>query len=260
MKLLFIGDIVGRVGRVATRALLPNIVSRYKIDAVIANGENVAGGFGITESTAFELFTAGIQVVTTGNHVWDKKETVEYIPREPRIIRPLNYPPGAPGAGSYILTLPGGQKLAVMNVAGRIFMHTLDCPFRTAQAEIDRLRAITPNILIDFHAEATSEKVAFGHFVDGTVSAVIGTHTHVQTADETILSGGTAYITDVGMTGPSNSVIGIDKEQIVTRFLTQMPRKFEVAAGKALLCAVVVEIDSASGKASAIQRLQVTHP
>jgi hypothetical protein len=192
--------------------------------------------------------------------VWDKKETIEYLPREPRIIRPLNYPPGAPGAGSYVLTLPGGQKLAVMNLAGRIFMHSLDCPFRTAQTEIERLHAITPNILIDFHAEATSEKVAFGHFVDGTVSAVVGTHTHVQTADETILSGGTAYITDVGMTGPANSVIGIDKEQIVTRFLTQMPRKFEVASGKALLCAVVIEIDPASGKASAIQRLQISHP
>lgn len=260
MKLLFIGDIIGRVGRVATRALLPNIVSRYKIDAVIANGENVAGGFGITESTAFELFTMGVQAITTGNHVWDKKETVEYIPREPRILRPLNFPPGVPGAGSYLLKLPDGQQLGVMNVAGRTFMQSLDCPFRTAQAEVERLRAITPNILIDFHAEATSEKIAFGHYMDGKVSAVVGTHTHVQTADEEILAGGTAYITDVGMTGPVNSVIGIDREQIVSRFLTQMPRKFEVASGKALFCAVVIEIDPATGKSSAIQRLQITHP
>lgn len=260
MKLLFIGDIIGRVGRVATRALLPNIVSRYKIDAVIANGENVAGGFGITESTAFELFAMGVQVITTGNHVWDKKETVDYIPREPRILRPLNFPPGVPGAGSYLLNLPGGQQLGVMNVAGRIFMHSLDCPFRTAQTEVQRLRAITPNILIDFHAEATSEKIAFGHYMDGNVSAVVGTHTHVQTADETILAGGTAYITDVGMTGPVNSVIGIDREQIISRFLNQMPRKFEVASGKALFCAVVIEIDPATGKSSAIQRLQITHP
>ena len=260
MKILFIGDVVGRVGRVAVRSLLPNIVSRYKIDAVIANGENVAGGFGVTESTAFELFTSGIQVVTTGNHVWDKKETMEYIAREPRVIRPLNYPPGAPGASSAVIDLPEGRKLAVLNVSGRIFMQALDCPFRTAQAEIERLRSITPNIVVDFHAEATSEKIAFGYHVDKTVSAVIGTHTHVQTADEKILEGGTAYITDVGMTGPVNSVIGIDRQQIVDRFLTMMPKKFEVASGKALLCAVIIEIDASSGKATAIQRLQVTHP
>ncbi|KAF0185164.1 MAG: hypothetical protein FD164_292 [Nitrospirae bacterium] len=260
MKVLFIGDVVGRVGRIAVRSLLPNIVSRYKIDVVIANGENVAGGFGITELTAFELFTAGIQVITTGNHVWDKKETLEYISREPRLLRPLNYPPGAPGASSAIISLPEGKKLAVLNVSGRIFMQSLDCPFRTAQAEIERLRGITSNIIIDFHAEATSEKISFGYYVDGTVSAVVGTHTHVQTADEKILDGGTAYITDVGMTGPVNSVIGIDRHQIVERFLTMMPRKFEVASGKAMLCAVVIELDASSGRATAIQRLQLTHP
>jgi metallophosphoesterase (TIGR00282 family) len=260
MKILFIGDIIGRIGRVTTRAVLPNIVSRYKIDVVIGNGENVAGGFGITESTAFELFTSGVQIITTGNHVWDKKELIDYISREPRIIRPLNFPPGGPGAGSYVLNLPGNQKLAILNVAGRVFMQNIDCPFRTAQSEIERLRAITPNILIDFHAEATSEKIAFAHYMDGKVSAVVGTHTHVQTADETILPCGTAYITDVGMTGPVNSVIGINKDQIITKFLTQMPCRFEVASGQAILSAVVIGIDPQHGRASAIQRLQVTYP
>ncbi|HMK44900.1 MAG TPA: TIGR00282 family metallophosphoesterase [Dissulfurispiraceae bacterium] len=259
MKALFIGDIVGRIGRVAVRALLPNIVSRYKIDAVIANGENIAGGFGITEPTTFELLTSGVQVITTGNHVWDKKEVIEFIDREPRLLRPLNYPPGAPGASSAVLELPQG-KLAVLNVSGRVFMQNLDCPFRTAKEEIKRLREITPNILIDFHAEATSEKIAFGYYVAGTVTAVIGTHTHVQTADEKLLEGGTAYITDVGMTGPIQSVIGVERQQIIERFLLQMPRKFDIAGGKALLCGVIVEFDPANGHASAIHRLQLTHP
>lgn len=260
MKVLFIGDIVGKVGRLAVKALLPNLISRYKIDLVVANGENIAGGFGITEKTASELFSFNIQIITTGNHIWDKKEAVSYITKEDRILRPLNYPPGVPGSGSIVFNLPGKGKVAVMNVSGRVFMNTLDCPFRTSKNELEKLRESTNIILVDFHAEATSEKIAYGYYLDGLVSAVVGTHTHVQTADEKILPGGTAYITDVGMTGPQTSVIGIEKDEIIERFLYLMPRKYDVASGASILSAVVIEIDEKSGKATAIQRLQLTHP
>lgn len=260
MKILFIGDIVGKNGRQVVRNLLPNLLEKYKLDMVIANGENAAGGFGITEKTAAELFETGIHIITTGNHIWDKKEAIPYIAKENRILRPINYPPNTPGVGSIIFTLPSKEKIAVINVSGRVFMNTLDCPFRTAKDEIENLKKSTNIIIIDFHAEATSEKVAFGYYMDGLASAVIGTHTHVQTADEKILPGGTAYITDVGMTGPQASVIGIEKEQIIERFLSQMPRKYNVAGGKGLLSAVVIEIDSKSGRATAIERLQLTNP
>jgi metallophosphoesterase (TIGR00282 family) len=261
MKVLFIGDIVGKIGRQAVKTLLPNLVDRYKIDMVIANGENAAGGFGITEKTAVELFNCGVHIITTGNHVWDKKEAIPYIAKEMRILRPLNYPPGVAGYGSIIFTIPDNkEKIGIINISGRVFMNTLDCPFRTGKYEVEKLKESTNIVIIDFHAEATSEKVAFGYYMDGLVSAVIGTHTHVQTADEKILPGGTAYITDVGMTGPQASVIGIEKEQIVERFLSQMPRKYDVAGGKGLFSAVVIEIDTKSGKATAIQRLQLTNP
>jgi len=259
MKILFIGDIVGKNGRQAVKSLLPNLVDRYKIDMVIANGENAAGGFGITEKIAEELFGFGIHIITTGNHIWDKKEAIPYIAKENRILRPLNYPPNTPGFGSIIFTLPNKEKIAVMNVSGRIFMNTLDCPFRIAKNEAEKLKGHTNILIIDFHAEATSEKAAFGYYMDGIASAVIGTHTHVQTADEKILPGGTAFITDVGMTGPQTSIIGIEKEQILERFLSQMPRKYDVAGGKGLLSGVVVEIDSKSGRATAMQRLQLTN-
>lgn len=260
MKVLFIGDIVGKIGRQAVKNLLPNLVDRYKIDMIIANGENAAGGFGITEKTAAEIFDFGVHIITTGNHIWDKKEAIPYIAKENRILRPINYPPNTPGTGSIIFTLPSKEKIAVMNVSGRVFMNTLDCPFRIGKKEVEKLKESTNIVIIDFHAEATSEKVAFGYYMDGIVSAVIGTHTHVQTADEKILPGGTAYITDVGMTGPQTSVIGIEKEQIVERFLSQMPRKYDVAGGKGLFSAVVIEIDTKNGKATAIQRLQLTNP
>ncbi len=259
MRILFIGDIVGRNGRQAVKSILPNIVSRYKIDFVIANGENAAGGFGITEKVAKELFNEGIHVITTGNHVWDKKEALSYIVKDNRILRPINYPSGVPGYGSIVVTLSTGNKVAVINVSGRVFMNTLECPFRTAQKEVNRLKEITNNIVIDFHAEATSEKIAFGYYMDGLVSAVVGTHTHVQTADEKILPNGTAYITDVGMTGPLVSVIGIEKEQIIERFLLQMPKKFDVAGGKGIFSSVIIEINQ-NGKAIGIQRLQITNP
>jgi len=260
MKVLFIGDIVGKVGRVVTRALLPAITDRYKIDFVIANGENVAGGFGITDKTALELFSLGIHVITTGNHVWDKKEFVSQIAKIDKVLRPLNYPPGIPGFGSIIETVGNRLKVAVINISGRVFMSSMDCPFRIAEDEVKKISTITKTIIIDFHAEATSEKIAFGYFMNGKVSAVIGTHTHVQTADEKILSEGTAYITDVGMTGPSNSVIGIEIEQVIQRFLTNIPARFETAKGEGIFSAVVFEVDEKSGKSTAIQRLQLTYP
>jgi metallophosphoesterase (TIGR00282 family) len=260
MKLLFIGDIVGKTGRMAVKALLSNLADKYKIDLVIANGENIAGGFGLTEPLVSELFRSGVDIITTGNHVWDKRDFVNYISKDNRVLRPLNYPPGAPGYGSVVYTLRNGQKAAVLNVLGRVFMNSLDCPFRTTKAEIERVSKETNIIIIDFHAEATSEKVAFGYFVDGKASAVIGTHTHVQTADEKILANGTAYITDVGMTGPAHSVIGIEVNQIIQRFLTSMPAKFETAPGEGILSGVVIEINGETGKSTAIQRLQITYP
>lgn len=258
IRILFIGDIVGKIGRQTVKHLLPNIVERYKIDLVVANGENAAGGFGINEKTALELFNSGVHIITTGNHIWDKKEVIPYITKENRVLRPLNYPANNPGFGSIIYNI-FDTKIAVLNISGRVFMNTLDCPFKVAKEEVERISQITNIIIIDFHAEATSEKVAFGYYMDGIVSAVIGTHTHVQTADEKILPNGTAYITDVGMTGPLVSVIGIVKEQIIERFLTQMPRKYEVASGKGMLNAVVVEIDKENGKSMAIHRLQLTY-
>lgn len=259
MKVLFIGDIVGKVGRTTLKGLLPNLVDRYKIDLVIANGENLAGGFGITEKTADEVLKSGVHIITSGNHIWDKKESVPYIAKEDRILRPVNYPLGVPGYGSLIYTISNGAKVGVINISGRVFMSALDCPFRTGEKEIEKLRESTKVIIVDFHAEATSEKIAFGYFVDGKVSAVVGTHTHVQTADEKILPNGTAYITDVGMTGPSGGVIGIEKERIIERFLLQMSVKFETAKGEGILSAVVIEINENTGKSTAIQRLQLKY-
>ena len=260
MKILFIGDIVGKIGRKATKALLPSIVTKYKIDLVIANGENLAGGFGLTEKTVNEIFSSGVHVITTGNHVWDKKEFIPEISKIPNVLRPLNYPPGVPGFGSLIYKVSNGTKAAIVNISGRVFMPNLDCPFRMGQQEIERIEQETKIIIIDFHAEATSEKIAFGYFMDGRVSAVVGTHTHVQTADEKILSNGTAYITDVGMTGPCESVIGIEKDLIIQRFLTNMPARFETAKGQGCFDAVVIEVEDESGRASAIQRLQLKYP
>ncbi|NJD57161.1 MAG: TIGR00282 family metallophosphoesterase [Nitrospirae bacterium] len=260
MKVLFIGDIVGKVGRNAVKASLPSLTDKYKIDMVIANGENIAGGFGLTESLVHDLYGMGVHVITTGNHVWDKKDFVSYISKDNRVLRPANFAPGVPGYGSIIHTLSDGTKVGVLNLSGRVFMANIDCPFRRAEAEIRSLAQEAKIIIIDLHAEATSEKIAFGYFVDGKASAVIGTHTHVQTADEKILQHGTAYITDVGMTGPSYSVIGIEVEQIIQRFLTGMPDRFETAQGKGILSAVVIDINVQTGKASGIQRIQLSYP
>lgn len=257
VKILFIGDIVGAPGREAVARDLHRLIDRYRIDLVVANGENAAGGFGITEDKAMELYSLGIDVLTSGNHVWDKKESYQFIQREDRLVRPANYPPGTKGRGSIVVRTAGGVSVGILNLEGRVFMNSLDCPFRTADKEIEQLKGQTNIIFVDFHAEATSEKVALGWHLDGRVSAVVGTHTHVQTADERILPGGTAYITDAGMTGSSDSVIGVKKELAIGRFLTQMPIRFEVAKKDIRLNGVVVAIDEMSGSAVSIERISL---
>lgn len=256
MKILFIGDIVGKPGRRAVRDLLPDIIEERRIDFVIANCENAAAGFGVTAEIVEELFNGRIDVLTSGNHIWDKKEVLDFLGDEKALLRPANYPAGAPGWGSVVLPAPGGLTVGVINLAGRVFMSPLDCPFRTADREIDLMRKRTGVIIVDIHAEATSEKVALGWHLAGRVTAVLGTHTHVQTADNRVLPGGTAYITDVGMTGPFDSVIGIRKEAILERFLLQIPNRFEVAKGDVRLQGVAVDVDGA-GRAVAIERLDV---
>jgi len=257
VKLLFVGDIYGRPGRRAVSRLLPSLVARYNVDISIANGENAAGGSGITEKVAEELFSYGVNVLTSGNHIWDKKEVLPYLERAEYLLRPANYPPGVAGRGAAVFQTPSGVPVGVLNLQGRTYMREIDCPFRVGEKEIARLKEKTNMIVVDFHAEATSEKIAMGWYLDGKVSAVIGTHTHVQTCDETILPGGSAYITDVGMTGPHDSVIGVRKEAAIDRFLTQIPMKFESARRDVKLCAVVVDVDEESGKARKIERLRV---
>ena len=257
MKVLFIGDIVGKPGRKALKQGLPDLVNKLKIDFVIANVENAAGGFGITRSVGEEILSFGVDVLTSGNHIWDKKEAITYIPKESRLLRPANYPDDVPGAGSIVMNAPSGEKVAVLNLSGRVFMNTLDCPFKVAKRELAVLKEQTSIIIIDFHAEATSEKAAIAWYLDGEVSAVLGTHTHVQTADEQILPNGTAFITDAGMTGPVNSIIGVEREQVINRFLTGIPTRFETAKGKTILSCVVLEINPKTGKSTGIQRLQM---
>ncbi len=257
MKILYIGDIMGEPGRRAVGRMVPRVVSQRQVDVVIGNGENVAGGFGITPELAEELFEMGLSVITTGNHAWDKKEILDYFPREPRLLRPANYPAGVPGNGSYVVETPGGEKLAVLQLMGRAYMPTLDCPFQVAKREVAKLKRETAAVLVDMHAEATSEKMAMGHYLDGDVVAVVGTHTHVQTADEQILPKGTAYLTDIGMTGPLHGVIGVKKELAIEKFLTGMPKRFEVASGPTVFCAVLIEVDAQLGKAIMIERIRV---
>jgi metallophosphoesterase (TIGR00282 family) len=257
VKLLFIGDIIGKPGRDALSRELHRIVDRHTVDLVIANGENAAGGFGLTAETAQELFKCGVQMITSGNHIWDKKDALEYIKREERIVRPANYPEGTPGKGTTVVKTPGGVKIGILNLEGRVFMNNLDCPFRCADREIAKLKEETPIVFVDFHAEATSEKVSLGWYLDGRVCAVIGTHTHVQTADERILTGGTAYMTDAGMTGAFDSVIGVKKEEAIHKFLTQRPAKFEVAKKDIRINGVVIEVDEKTGLAIGIERINV---
>ena len=258
MKVLFIGDIVGEPGRKIVRQHIKGLTETHRPDLVIANGENAAGGFGITPNIADELFFMGIDVLTSGNHVWDKKEIEPYLGKQDRLIRPANYPAVCAGFGSVVISTPNAGKAAVLNLEGRVFMSNLDDPFRVAEREIEKLKKETSVVIIDFHAEATSEKIALAWHVDGKASAVIGTHTHVQTADERVLPGGTAFITDAGMTGPTDSVIGVRKEEAINRFLTQRPYKFEIPKGPVHLDAVVIDIDEKTGKANSIERIHLT--
>ena len=261
MKLLFIGDIVGNPGRNAVKMLLPRLREQHALDFVIANGENAAGGSGITPKTADEIFSAGVDVITSGDHLWDQKEVMELLANEKRFLRPLNYPAGTPGQGSGVFGIQNSNlktqySIAVLNVQGRTFMQPpLDNPFLLAAEVVKRLRERTKIIFVDFHAEATSEKIAFARLLDGQVSAVVGTHTHVQTADEQIFPGGTAYLSDAGFTGPHESVLGREIEPVVKRFVTGMPQRFEVAKDRVILHGAVIEIDEATGKAMKIQRL-----
>ena len=255
MKILFIGDIVGSPGRRAAKELLPKLRQAHGLDVIIANGENSAGGNGITPDIAEELFGCGVDAITTGDHLWDQKEVIELLEKEKRFVRPANYPAGTPGQGSTLFSKNGFAPVGILNLQGRTFMAALENPFPCALAEIERLKQSAKIIFVDFHAEATSEKVALARYLDGKVSAVIGTHTHVQTADDQIFPGGTAFLCDAGFTGPHESVIGREIEPIIKRFITNIPQKFEVAKGRVLLQGAVVEIDEASGKAIAIQRI-----
>ena len=256
MRVLFIGDIVGKPGREAIKRFLKPLQTDYQIDVTIANGENAAAGKGLTKDIAEELYNQGIQFLTMGNHVWDHRDIMNFIGSESRLIRPANYPAGAPGQG-YGFIRTKGKKIGVLNLSGRVFLPPLEDPFSGAIRWINQIKQETPMIIVDFHAEATSEKVALGWFLDGKVSAVLGTHTHIQTADARLLQQGTAYITDVGMTGPRDSVLGVKKEIIINRFLTQLPAKFELANGPVQLNAVVLDIDEETGKTRQIERIQL---
>jgi metallophosphoesterase (TIGR00282 family) len=260
MRLLFLGDVVGRSGRTAITEMLPGLRERYRADFVVVNGENAAGGFGITEVILTELLDAGADVVTSGNHVWDQREALVFIERHDRLLRPLNFPQGTPGKGAGLFKARNGADVLVVNAQGRVFMAELDCPFRAVERELDicGLKQGADAIVIDFHAEATSEKEAMGFFVDGRASALIGTHTHVPTADEQILSGGTAYISDVGMCGDYDSVLGMGKEEPLARFLTKIPTgRFQPSLGEATISGVGVDIDDATGLARAIAPLRL---
>ncbi|MEQ1574850.1 MAG: TIGR00282 family metallophosphoesterase [Vicinamibacterales bacterium] len=255
MKILFIGDIVGKPGRELVRKGLPGLVSEYEIDLTIANAENSANGFGITSDIGHSLLGYGVDVMTSGNHIWDKKEAIEYIATEPRLLRPANYPVGVPGRGSYVAQTGDGRAVGVVNVMGRVFMLNIDDPFAVVLREIEAMRHRTKVIIVDMHAEATSEKMAMGWHLDGKVTAVFGTHTHVQTADERVLPNGTAYLTDAGMTGPHDGIIGMEREPSLARFLNGMPSRFEPATGNPRLNGVVIDADDKTGRATSITRI-----
>ncbi|MGQ9779095.1 MAG: TIGR00282 family metallophosphoesterase [Bacillota bacterium] len=255
MRLLFLGDVVGKPGRRALAALLPSWRREERYDLVVANAENAAGGFGLTSSVAEELFRAGVDILTLGNHAFAQREVTSLLEREPRVLRPANYPAGVPGRGGDVFAV-GEKRLAVLNLLGRVFLDPLDDPFAVAEREVARLKETTPFVVVDFHAEATSEKVAMGWFLAGKASAVIGTHTHVQTADERILPGGTAYITDVGMCGPRDGVLGVEREAVLHRFRTHLPVRFSVAGGPVVVAAVGLEFGP-DGTAREIRRYQL---
>ena len=255
MRILFIGDIIGRPGRELVRKGLRPLVEHHGADFVIANAENSAAGFGVTRDIGETLLEYGVDLMTSGNHVWDKKEAIDYIATQPKLLRPANYPAGVPGRGSYVAQTGDGRAVGVINVMGRVFMQAIDDPFTVVLKEIDAVKARTRVIVVDFHAEATSEKIAMGWHLDGKVTLVVGTHTHVQTADERILPNGTAYLTDAGMTGGHDSIIGMEREPALYRFLTGMPSKFEPATGNPRLSGVLVDADDKTGRATSVTRL-----
>jgi hypothetical protein len=255
VRILFIGDIVGRPGRELVRRGLAPLCDYHQVDLVIANAENAAAGFGLTREIGDQLLEWGVDVMTSGNHIWDKKEALDFIGTEPRLLRPANYPAGAPGNGSYLARARNGQPVGVINVMGRVFMLNIDDPFAVVLREIEAMRQRTRIIFVDFHAEATSEKIAMGWHLDGKVTAVVGTHTHVQTADERVLPKGTAYLTDAGMTGPHDSIIGVEVEPALARFLTGLPSRFETASANPRLNAVLIDAEETTGKATDIERL-----
>lgn len=255
MRILVVGDIHGKPGRRILRERLPRLRREHGAAFVIANGENAAAGAGITPEVADEIFAAGVDVITGGNHTWHNRAAYGLLEENARVLRPLNYPPGTPGHGSTVVAARDGPQVGVINLQGRVFMQEIDDPFRAARGEAERLRAATPIIIVDFHAEATSEKIALGWYLDGRISALVGTHTHVQTADARVLPQGTAFVTDVGMTGPRDGVIGMDREAVLERFLTQLPTRFEVAKGPAQLSAVAIDVDEATGRARSIDRV-----
>jgi metallophosphoesterase (TIGR00282 family) len=259
LTVLCVGDVFGEPGRRAVTALLPRLKKQHEADLAIVNVENAAAGFGVTPQIARSILEHGADVMTSGNHIWDKKEIIEYIGKENLLLRPANFPAGTPGAGS-IVVKAGPHKVAVLNLMGRVFLPNLDCPFRKADEEIARLAPETSIVVVDMHCEATSESQAMGWYLDGRVSAVVGTHRHVQTADERLLPQGTAYITDLGMTGPTDSVIGVDPKLALQRFITQMPNRFEPARGPAALHGVVIRIDPDTGRGLSIERLRVPAP
>jgi metallophosphoesterase (TIGR00282 family) len=257
MQILFVGDVVAKGGRKALFTALRDFETSWDIDLVVVNGENAAGGFGITRPVLEEFFEHGVDVVTTGNHAWDKREALEFIDSEPRLLRPHNYPAGTPGSGWWVATARNGERVGVLNTMGRVFMHPdLDCPFRCADEVLSRRPADVSVVLVDFHGEASSEKMAMGWYLDGRVSAVVGTHTHIPTADERVLPGGTAYISDVGMTGCYNSIIGMKTEGSLNRFLSKLPERMEPASGPATVCAVLIDVDETTGRSREIQRLR----
>jgi len=259
LTILCVGDVFGEPGRRAVEKLLPRLKKQHEVGLAIVNVENAAAGFGVTPALARDILSHGADVMTSGNHIWDKKEIIEYIAKENLLLRPANFPAGAPGTGS-IVVKAGPHKVAVLNLMGRVFLPSLDCPFRKADEEIARLKQETPIVIVDMHCEATSESQAMGWYLDGRVSAVVGTHRHVQTADERVLPQGTAYITDLGMTGPTDSVIGVEPAIALQRFLTQMPNRFEPAKGPAALHGAVIRVDAETGRGLSIERVRVPAP
>ncbi|MDD5440239.1 MAG: TIGR00282 family metallophosphoesterase [Candidatus Omnitrophica bacterium] len=257
MNILCIGDIVGEPGRAAVKKIVPQLIKAKELGCVIANGENAAGGSGLTPSICDELFGAGVDCITSGDHIWKKREIVDYIQATPGLLRPLNYPRGVPGSGATVITTRSGDKIGVINLMGRVFMEPIENPFTTVLTAVESLRTNVAVIVVDMHAEATSEKIALGYYLDGKVSAVVGTHTHVQTADEKILAHHTAYITDLGMTGPFEGIIGRKKEQILARFITQMPTRFEMAEDNVRLNGAIITVDPKTGSAERIERVDI---